>query len=59
MRKNPSLNSLTGTNAVIFSPVAGELEPAALAGWILEEKLNVRLGLQLHKILWPHKDRGV
>lgn len=44
---------------VIFSPVAGRLDPAELAAWILESRLDVRLGLQLHKILWPHTDRGV
>ena len=37
---------------VHFSPVAGELEPAALAGWILRDRLPVRLQLQLHKQLW-------
>ncbi len=45
--------------AVTFSPVAGELDPAQLAEWILADGLRVRLGLQLHKILWPDKDRGV
>ena len=44
---------------VILSPVQGRLAPANLAAWILAEKLNVRLGLQLHKIIWPDKDRGV
>jgi 7-carboxy-7-deazaguanine synthase len=45
--------------AVIFSPVFGRLDPAVLAGWILADRLDVRLGLQLHKILWPGRDRGV
>ena len=45
--------------AVILSPVLGRLAPANLAAWILAEKLDVRLGLQLHKIIWPDKDRGV
>jgi 7-carboxy-7-deazaguanine synthase len=45
--------------AVTFSPVAGQLDPAELAGWILADGLDVRLGLQLHKIIWPEKDRGV
>jgi 7-carboxy-7-deazaguanine synthase len=44
---------------VILSPVQGRLAPANLAAWILAEKLDVRLGLQLHKIIWPDKDRGV
>ncbi|MFZ2266400.1 MAG: 7-carboxy-7-deazaguanine synthase QueE [Azonexus sp.] len=37
---------------VLFSPVQASLEPAALAGWILEDGLDVRFQLQLHKLLW-------
>jgi len=37
---------------VLLSPAAGLVEPAALAGWILEDGLNVRFQLQLHKLLW-------
>jgi 7-carboxy-7-deazaguanine synthase len=37
---------------VHFSPVAGTLEPATLAEWILRDRLPVRLQLQLHKLLW-------
>ena len=44
---------------VIFSPVFGRLGAATLAGWILEASLEVRLGLQLHKIIWPGANRGV
>lgn len=44
---------------VLFSPVWEELPPAELAGWILDDELPVILQLQLHKILWPERDRGV
>ena len=44
--------------AVWFSPVAGALDPALLAGWILRDHLPVRLQLQLHKLLWGDA-RGV
>jgi len=37
---------------VLFSPSFGKLEPRKLAEWILEDRLNVRFQLQLHKILW-------
>ena len=37
---------------VLLSPAAGLVEPATLAGWILEDGLNVRFQLQLHKLLW-------
>ncbi len=37
----------------------GHLEPATLAGWILADRLPVRLGLQLHKLIWSPSARGV
>lgn len=44
---------------VHFSPVFGQIEPKTLADWILEDSLNVRLQLQLHKVIWPSDQRGV
>ncbi|MBW1940574.1 MAG: radical SAM protein [Deltaproteobacteria bacterium] len=43
----------------LFSPVSGKMNPADLAKWIIEDNLNVRLHLQLHKIIWPGNQRGV
>ena len=37
---------------VLFSPSFGKLEPRELAEWILEDRLDVRLQLQVHKYLW-------
>ena len=37
---------------VLFSPAYGQLVPADLAAWILQDQLPVRLQLQLHKLLW-------
>lgn len=37
---------------VLFSPSYGRLEPRELADWILADGLNVRLQIQLHKLLW-------
>jgi 7-carboxy-7-deazaguanine synthase len=37
---------------VLFSPSYGQLEPRELAQWILDERLPVRLQVQLHKYLW-------
>lgn len=37
---------------VLFSPVAGKLEPRQLADWILADRLPVRFQMQLHKLLW-------
>jgi 7-carboxy-7-deazaguanine synthase len=45
--------------AVLFSPVHGVLEPKRLAGWILEDRLPVRLQLQIHKYVWGADARGV
>ena len=44
---------------ILFSSVSETLNPANLAKWILEDRLNVRLHLQMHKILWPDIKRGV
>ncbi len=44
---------------VLFSPVWGELDPVQLTEWILQDRLNVRFQLQLHKIVWPPETRGV
>ncbi len=43
---------LAGRCPVLFSPVAGRLDPARLAEWILRDRLPVRLQLQLHKAIW-------
>ena len=47
------------TQTVHFSPVFGKLEPKDLAEWIKEDRLDVRLHLQLHKIIWEPDQRGV
>jgi 7-carboxy-7-deazaguanine synthase len=51
---------------VLFSPVFDDpqgkwkgLEPRQLVGWMLEDGLKVRLGLQLHKFVWHPATRGV
>ncbi|HVQ00018.1 MAG TPA: radical SAM protein [Candidatus Thermoplasmatota archaeon] len=42
---------------IFFQPVWGT-DPRKLSTWILHDRLPVRLGLQLHKILWGEK-KGV
>ena len=37
-------------HAVLFSPVLGRVEPAALAEWLLASRVPARLNLQLHKL---------
>lgn len=38
--------------SVLLSPVYGQLDPTALAEWILQDRLPVRMQVQLHKLLW-------
>jgi len=37
---------------VLFSPSWGQLDARDLAEWVLEDRLPVRVQLQLHKLLW-------
>ena len=43
---------INGVSDIIFSPVYKSLKSSDLADWILEDKLNVRMQLQLHKYIW-------
>ena len=45
--------------AVLFSPVHGVMSPKQLSEWILEDRLPVRLQLQIHKHIWGANVRGV
>ena len=44
---------------ILFSVVFGELEPLTLVNWILEDRLNVRFQLQMHKFIWDPATKGV
>jgi 7-carboxy-7-deazaguanine synthase len=58
-------------HAVLFSPAFRKdargvrdashclLDPQELAGWVLADGLQVRLGLQIHKFIWAPEARGV
>ena len=37
---------------VLFSPVHGKLAPRELAEWMLADRIEVRMQVQLHKLLW-------
>jgi 7-carboxy-7-deazaguanine synthase len=43
---------------IFFSPAHHRLNPADLAEWMLNDCLNVRLHIQLHKILWPEMEKS-
>jgi 7-carboxy-7-deazaguanine synthase len=46
-------------NQVLMSPVFEEMQNIDLASWILEDNLNVRFQIQLHKYIWHPETRGV
>lgn len=43
----------------IISPVFGKIDLKSLAAWVLEDRLNARLQVQLHKIIWGPHMQGV
>ncbi|HEY8011494.1 MAG TPA: 7-carboxy-7-deazaguanine synthase QueE [Rudaea sp.] len=43
---------LTERCEVLFSPVHGKLASRELAEWILADRIEVRMQVQLHKLLW-------
>ena len=55
----------TDAGTILFSPVTAAhqvdhgLDPADLARWILDDRLKVRLQPQVHKYIWPGKERGI
>lgn len=44
---------------ILISPVFGEMEPVKLVEWILQDNLQVRFQLQLHKYIWEPGKKGV
>ena len=46
-------------NAVHVSPVHGELDPKLLSEWVIADRLDVRVQLQVHKYIWSPETRGV
>ena len=51
---------------IIFSPVFGEIKLDELAqlvmplkGFMKDSSLTIKLGLQLHKLIWPNREKGV
>lgn len=58
-KKIISMYKLDRKCAILFSVVFGALEPVTLVNWILEDKLDVRFQLQMHKIIWHPETKGV
>ena len=51
--------ALNEKSPVLFSAVHDRLAADELARWVLDDRLPVRLQIQIHKILWPAAVRGV
>ncbi len=61
-RKTIHDQPLLKRHKITFSPVHESCAPSELAEWMLDDSdlpHDVRLGLQLHKVIWPGVDRGV
>jgi len=48
-------NNVSAIGEILFSPSYEEVQPTELATWILEDKLQVHMQIQLHKLLWGDK----
>lgn len=49
------LNQYSTQAGVLFSPVFDAIKPVQLADWILDKQINVRLQVQMHKLLWGNE----
>ena len=47
-----TMNQYPTEAGVLFSPVYEAVTPTQLADWILDKQLNVRMQVQMHKLLW-------
>lgn len=52
-------HELEARTRVLLSTVFGALEPRQVVEWMLEDGLNARFQLQLHKYVWDPAARGV
>ena len=44
---------------ILFSVVFGKLQPVTVVEWILEDNLQIRFQLQMHKFIWHPEQKGV
>ena len=45
--------------SVLLSPVFGRIEPREIVDWMLADRLQARFQLQMHKMIWEPRARGV
>lgn len=60
MRQTIAEHRLAGkVKSLLASCVFGSLSPKELAAWVLEDRLEVRVQLQMHKYIWGAEAQGV
>ncbi len=59
MKEIISKYNLQNKCTLLASVVFGKFEPLTLVNWILEDKLEVRFQLQMHKFIWHPETKGV
>ena len=52
-------HKLKGRCKLLFSPALGMVDPAVLARWIVADRLEVRLNVQIHKYIFGPDERMV
>ncbi|WP_372682421.1 radical SAM protein [Desulfosarcina sp.] len=55
----PRLAAILPADRILFSAVSDRLPPDQLAAWMLDGRIEARLQLQLHRLIWPDQERGV
>lgn len=50
---------LNGKCKILFSPAFGVLAPSLIVRWIIEDRLDVRLNIQIHKYIFGPDERMV
>ncbi len=50
---------LTDIARVLIGTASGSIPPKTVVQWLLEDNLNVRFQLQIHKYIWEPQARGV
>ena len=54
-----SRKNLPPETGITLSVSHGELDPSDLADWIVADALDVRFQMQLHKAIWPDREREI
>ncbi|MEJ7616418.1 MAG: radical SAM protein [Pyrinomonadaceae bacterium] len=49
----------TRARSILISPVLGRIDLRELAAWVAASNLNVRLQIQMHKVIWGAEAKGV